>query len=122
LGAMVAGALVYRDNPKIESVLSVMLFPLVTRAFGLIAAMFGVMVVRTDDREDPRSALGRGLYVTALLHAVAFAGAAKWLLGPHWLRLFTCGIDGVIAGVAFLHVVQYYTEHRYRPVREVAEA
>ena len=122
LGAMVAGALVYRDNPKLESVLPIMLFPLVTRAFGLIAAMFGVMVVRTDDREDPKSALARGLYVTALLHAVAFAGAAKWLLGAHWLRFFGCGVIGVGAGVGFLHLVQYYTEHRHRPVREVSEA
>ncbi len=122
LGAMLAGALVYRDNPHVESVLSVMLFPLVTRAFGVIAAMFGVMVVRTDDREDPRSALARGLYVTAVLHAVAFAGAAKWLLGAHWLHFLACGVIGVAAGVGFLHVVQYYTEHRYRPVREVAEA
>jgi K(+)-stimulated pyrophosphate-energized sodium pump len=122
LGAMLAGALVYRDNARIESVLSIMLFPLVTRAFGVVAAMFGVMVVRTDDREDPRSALGRGLYVTALLHAVAFAGAAKWLLGGHWLHLLACGVIGILAAVAFLNVTQFYTEHRYRPVRELAEA
>ncbi len=121
LGAMLAGALVYRDNPRLESVLSVMLFPLVTRAFGLVAAMFGVMVVRTDDREDPRSALARGLYVTAVLHAVGFAGAAKWLLGGHWLHFLACGALGIGAGVGLLHVTQYFTEHRYRPVRELAE-
>ncbi len=121
LGAMLAGALLYRDNARLTSVLSVMLFPLVTRAFGLVAAMFGVMVVRTDDREDPRSALARGLYVTAVLHAVGFAGAAKWLLGAHWLHFLACGGLGIAAGVGFLHVTQYYTEHRYRPVRELAE-
>jgi K(+)-stimulated pyrophosphate-energized sodium pump len=122
LGAMIVGAIVYRDDPRLESVLSLMLFPVVTRAFGILAAMFGVMVVRTDDREDPRSALGRGLYVTALLHAVGFAGAAKWLLGNHWMHLLACGMLGVLAGVAFLPITQYYTEHRYRPVRELAEA
>jgi K(+)-stimulated pyrophosphate-energized sodium pump len=121
LGAMLAGALLYRDNARLTSVLSVMLFPLVTRAFGVVAAMFGVMVVRTDDREDPRSALARGLYVTALLHAVGFAGAAKWLLGASWLHFLACGVLGIGATVAFLHVTEYYTEHRYRPVRELAE-
>src|SRR4051812_5316728 len=95
LGAMLAGALIWRDNPRVESVLSIMLFPLVTRAFGVIAAIFGVMVVRTDDREDPRSALARGLWVTAVLHAVGFAGAAKWLLGAHWVRFLACGAIGV---------------------------
>jgi K(+)-stimulated pyrophosphate-energized sodium pump len=122
LGAMFVGALLYRDNGRVESVLGVMLFPLVTRAFGIVAAMFGVMVVRTDDREDPRSALGRGLYVTAVLDAVGFAGAAKWLLGAHFLAFLACGALGIAAAVGFLHLTQYYTDHRYRPVRELAEA
>ncbi len=121
LGAMLAGALLYRDNPKLTSVLAVMLFPAVTRAFGVLATMFGVMVVRTDDREDPRSALTRGLYVTAVLHAVGFAGAAKWLLGPYWLHFFLCGLLGGATGLGTLHLAQYYTEHRYRPVRELSE-
>ena len=122
LGAMILGAIVYRDDPRLESVLSLMLFPLVTRAFGVLSAVFGVMVVRTDDREDPRSALARGLYVTALLHAVGFAGAAKWLLGVHWVHFLACGVLGVGVGVALLPITQFYTEHRYRPVRELAEA
>jgi K(+)-stimulated pyrophosphate-energized sodium pump len=122
LGAMMLGAIVYRDDPRLSSVLSLMLFPLITRAFGLLAAMFGVMVVRTDDREDPHRALGRGLYVTAVLHAVGFAGAAKWLLGGHWLHFLACGVIGMAAGLGFLGVAQYYTEHRSRPVRELSEA
>lgn len=122
LGAMMLGAIVFRDDHRLPSVLSLMLFPLVTRAFGVLAAMFGVMVVRTDDREDPRSALARGLYVTAVLHAVGFAGAAKWLLGGRWLHFFACGVIGVALGVALLAITQYYTEHRHRPVRDLAEA
>jgi K(+)-stimulated pyrophosphate-energized sodium pump len=122
LGAMIVGGALYRDNPSLKSALSILLFPLVTFAFGLVAAMFGVMVVRTDDREDPKSALVRGFYVTAVLHAVSLAGAAKWLLGAHWLTFFGAGAAGVAAGVAFLLLTQYYTEQRHRPVRELAEA
>jgi K(+)-stimulated pyrophosphate-energized sodium pump len=122
LGAMVLGAALFRANDALPSALALMLFPLVTRAFGLIAAAFGVMVVRTDDREDPMHALSRGLYVAALLHAVSLAGAAKWLLGRYWLDYLGCGGIGIAAGVAFLPITQYYTEHRYRPVRELAEA
>ncbi len=122
LGAMMLGAIVYRDNPRMQSVLGIMLFPLVTRAFGVIGAVFGVMVVRTDDREDPKSALTRGLYVTAVLHAFGFAGAAKWLLGAHWVHFLACGALGAAAAVGLLHLTSYYTEHRYRPVREIAEA
>ena len=99
-----------------------MLFPLVTRAFGVIGAIFGVMVVRTDDREDPKSALTRGLYVTAVLHAFGFAGAAKWLLGAHWVHFLACGALGAAAAVGLLHLTSYYAGRRYRPVRELAEA
>ncbi|MFO0756186.1 MAG: sodium/proton-translocating pyrophosphatase [Byssovorax sp.] len=122
LGAMMAGALLYRENLALPSALSVMLFPLVTRAFGLLAAMFGVMVVRTDDRELPLNALGRGLYVTALLHLVAVAGAAKWLLGAHWIAFLGCAATGVAAALLTFFLVQYYTDARHAPVRELAEA
>ena len=122
LAAMLIGGIAYRDNPRLPSVLALLLFPLVTRAFGVVAAMFGVMVVRTDDREDPRSALSRGLYVTWLLHAVGFAGASKWLLGSSWLLFFVCGVIGMAAGGGMLLISQYYTEPHFRPVRELAEA
>lgn len=122
LGAMLAGAMLFRENKELSSALSIVLLPLVTRAFGAIAAMFGVMVVKTDDREDPFDALARGLYVTAVLHVVGIAGATKWLLGKHWMHFFACGAIGIATSVAFLHVTQYFTDQRYRPVRELAEA
>ncbi|WP_437839770.1 sodium-translocating pyrophosphatase [Sorangium sp. So ce1153] len=121
-GAMVVGAMLFRNNAGLPSALAVVLFPLVSRAFGLIATLFGVMVVKTDDREDAFNALVRGLYVTAILHAVGIAGAAKWLLGAHWFVFFACGVIGIVTGVCVLHVTQYYTEQRHRPVRELAEA
>ncbi|WP_437626416.1 sodium-translocating pyrophosphatase [Sorangium sp. So ce1151] len=121
-GAMVVGAMLFRNNAGLPSALAVVLFPLVSRAFGLIATLFGVMVVKTDDREDAFNALVRGLYVTAILHAVGIAGAAKWLLGAHWVVFFACGVIGIATGVCVLHVTQYYTEQRHRPVRELAEA
>lgn len=122
MGAMVVGAMLFRSNEGLPSALAVVLFPLVTRAFGVIATLFGVMVVRTDDREDTFNALVRGLYVAGTLHAVGVAGAAKWLLGAHWVIFFGCAGIGIASGIAFLHLTQYYTEQRYRPVREVAEA
>jgi K(+)-stimulated pyrophosphate-energized sodium pump len=122
LGAMLAGSLLYRQNHAIHSALSVMLFPLVTRAFGLVAGMFGVMVVRTDDREVPQAAFARGLYVTAVLHGVGVAGASKWLLGAHWVRFLGCAGIGIAAGIAFFHAAQYSTDAARRPTRELAEA
>lgn len=122
LGAMMLAAALFRNNDGITSCVSIMLFPLVTRALGVMAAIFGVMVVRTDDREDPMNAIARGLYVTALLFGVGTAGVSKWLLGPHWLPFFGAAVIGILAGLLLLFVLQYYTEYRHRPVREIAEA
>lgn len=122
LGAMLMGAALFRDNSAVMSSLGVVLFPLVARAFGLLASAFGVMVVRTDDREDPLHALTRGLYVTTVLHAFSLMGLSKWLLGPSWWLFFGASIVGAIATIVLLFVAQYFTEHRYSPVRELAEA
>ncbi|MFO0589521.1 MAG: sodium/proton-translocating pyrophosphatase [Polyangiaceae bacterium] len=122
LGAMLMGAMLFRDNQTVVSAVGVVLFPLVARAFGLLASAFGVMVVRTDEREEPLHALARGLYVTTVLHAVSLMGLSKWLLGSSWWLFFGASIVGAIAAIVLLFIAQYFTEHRYGPVRELAEA
>ncbi len=105
----------------------VILFPLVARAFGLIASIVGVFVVRTAEDADPMDALNRGYYVTAALATLGFAVASYFLLGnpaypSAWINYFFCGVVGVVASVLFVFITQYYTEYKYRPVREIAEA
>jgi K(+)-stimulated pyrophosphate-energized sodium pump len=97
------------------------LFPLVARAFGLIAAIVGVMAVRAREDEDPMQALNRGYYVTSALAIVGFYFAVRWLLGNN-LWFFAAGVIGILTAIAFVFITQYYTEYRYRPVRDIAEA
>jgi K(+)-stimulated pyrophosphate-energized sodium pump len=126
IGAMILAAGLYAENTvKLQglSLLGVLLFPLVARAFGIIASAVGVMVVRTDEKEDPMHALNRGFYVTAILVVVGFFIAARWLLGgEYYFNFFLCGLIGVLTSVAFVYITQYYTEYRYRPVKTIAEA
>lgn len=98
------------------------LFPLVARAFGLIASIVGVLSVKIKGEEDPMKALNRGFYVTALIAAVGFLITTKWLLTSHWLWFFVCGVIGLLTSMAFLYITQYYTESRFRPVRSIAES
>jgi len=128
IGAMVLAAALYRANTTVFeaqglTLLGVLLFPLVARAFGIIASAVGIMVVRTNEKEDPMSALNRGYYVAATLAMIGFFIASRWLLGPEfYFNFFLCGVVGVLTSVAFVYITQYYTEYRYRPVKFIAES
>jgi K(+)-stimulated pyrophosphate-energized sodium pump len=132
IGAMILGATLAAASQRANmgfaaGVLGVMLFPLVARAFGLIASIVGILVVRTREDQDPMQALNRGYYVAAALAIAGFFIATRWLLANEaapdaWWKYFICGMIGVLTSIAFVYITQYYTEYRYRPVREIADA
>ncbi len=132
IGAMILGATLAAASERAgmgfaAGVVGVMLFPLVARAFGLLASIVGIFFVHTREDRDPMEALNRGYYVAATLAIAGFFVATRWLLynpsAPEaWWKFFICGIIGVLTSVAFVYITQYYTEYRYRPVREIAEA
>ncbi|HML95105.1 MAG TPA: sodium-translocating pyrophosphatase [Thermodesulfobacteriota bacterium] len=117
IGAMILGVALF-PHFGIKGIL----FPLVARAFGLIASMVGIgMVKLKSETEDPMGALNRGYYVTSLLAAVGFYIATYFLLdNNHWL--FAAGVIGIATSIAFVFITQYYTEYKYRPVKFIAEA
>jgi K(+)-stimulated pyrophosphate-energized sodium pump len=128
IGAMILAAGLYRANASVFeaqglSLLGVLLFPLVARAFGIIASAIGIMAVKTNDKEDPMHALNRGYVVASILAMIGFYAAARWLLGgEYYLNFFFCGIIGVLTALAFVAITIYYTDYRYRPVKTIAEA
>ncbi len=132
IGAMILGATVALNAgkagiPMAAGAVGVMMFPLVARAFGIIASIIGILVVKVREGEDPMRALNRGYGVAVVLAMIAFGAVSRWLLYspavPNaWLNFFACGIIGVLTSVAIVYITQYYTEYRYRPVKTIAEA
>ncbi len=134
IGAMILGASLAASAERMglafsAGVVGVMMFPLVARAFGIIASIVGIVWVRMDKEEkmDPMEALNRGYYVAVVLAMIAFGGTSYWLLdspaAPNaWWHFFLCGILGVLTSVAFVYITQYYTEYKYSPVKRIAEA
>ncbi|MBI3293065.1 MAG: sodium-translocating pyrophosphatase [Elusimicrobia bacterium] len=121
IGAMILGVALY----PYFGIRGVM-FPLVARAFGLLASMVGVMVVRGQrsvdgEERDPMTALNQGFYVTSLLAAMGLYVATRWLLGNN-LWLFAAGLIGLITSWLFLYITLYYTDHRFRPVLSIVKA
>ncbi len=115
IGAMILGAALF---PYFG--LSGILFPLVLRAFGLIASIIGVFSVRAKENESPMAALNRGYYVTLVLATIAFLFTTKYMLGNMWF--FGAGFIGILTSLAFVYITQYYTEARFRPVSSITSA
>jgi K(+)-stimulated pyrophosphate-energized sodium pump len=125
VGAMILGIALY---PVFG--MGGIVFPLLARAFGLIATIVGVFTVRCREDEDPMHALNRGYLATTVLAMAGFAAAVFLLLRPvagagvevHQGYLLGAGVIGILTAYAFVWITQYYTEYRYRPVRSIAEA
>jgi K(+)-stimulated pyrophosphate-energized sodium pump len=135
IGAMILGVAVYSiavaagwPNPE-----AWIFFPLVVRAFGLLATIVAIFFVRGKETEDPMNMLNRGYWVTTLLSVVGLAivtssmmntgGGTGLVAGlPTWTYFFAAGVVGLATSVAFVYITQFYTAGSFRPVREIAEA
>ncbi len=126
IGAMILGVVLF---PYFG--LGGILFPLIARAFGLLATIVGVLSVRAREDEAPMSALNRGYAITTLFAAGLFGFAAWSTLEPRvptatgeltWVYFWMCGITGMVTSLLFVFITQYYTEARYRPVKSIAES
>jgi K(+)-stimulated pyrophosphate-energized sodium pump len=117
IGAMIIGVALF-PTFGIQGIM----FPLVARALGLIASIIGIMTVRGAEDEDPMAALNRGYFVATGLATVGFFLATWQMFGVYWFWFFLAGSTGIITSLLFVYITEYYTEHRYRPVRSIAES
>jgi K(+)-stimulated pyrophosphate-energized sodium pump len=116
IGAMILGVFAYLATKNIAWIL----FPLSVRGFGMIASMIGLLCVRAKENENAMTALNRGYFIAIALSVVGLAVTVHYMLGNWWL--FGAGVVGIVASIVIIFVTQYYTEWRYRPVRDIAEA
>jgi K(+)-stimulated pyrophosphate-energized sodium pump len=116
IGAMILGIVAYMATHNVAWIL----FPLVVRAFGLFASMIGISIVRAKENENAMNALNRGYFIAIALSIIGMAVTIYFMLGNWWL--FGAGVVGILTSVAIIYVTQYYTESRYKPVKEIAEA
>jgi K(+)-stimulated pyrophosphate-energized sodium pump len=117
IGAMILGVAAF-GLPGI-------MFPLILRSIGLIAAIIGVYTVKAKGDELPMKAMIRGFWVTTVLTTIALYVTSHLLLaGPNnsanWF--FLAGLAGVLTSVAFVYITDYYTGKQHRPVRAIADA
>lgn len=122
IGAMILGVALYAvtKNPVW------IFFPLIIRSFGLIISIIGVVSttslpgIKYKEGEEPTNALYRGFGVAIVLCAIVLAAVTYQLLGSWWFVM--AGFIGLLNSVAFVIITMYYTEGRFRPVRDIVQA
>ena len=134
IGAMILGVAVFRIAqtagwPHPEAWI---FFPLVVRAFGLLATIVAIFFVRGSEDEDPMNMLNRGYWVTTILSVGGLALTTSIMMNTPgttgangiapWIWFFGAGLVGLATSVAFVYITQYYTAGAWRPVKEIAEA
>ena len=124
IGAMILGVAIFTVTKRVEWIM----FPLVLRSFGIIAAMVGLISVPMFAKDEaktmrnPMGALNGGYYIVSILCVVGLYIATSQMLGAQWMSFFFCGIVGILCGIAFVYITQYYTAGSWRPVQEIANA
>jgi K(+)-stimulated pyrophosphate-energized sodium pump len=122
IGAMILGVAIYTVTQDIAWIM----FPLVLRSFGVFATIAGLTVVpfftRDDGQQNPMTPLNYGYYVVSVLSVIGLGITTAVLLGDSWYWFFFCGIVGILTGIAFVYITQYYTAGTWRPVKEIADA
>ena len=104
------------------------LFPLVARAVGIFASIIGIFTVRVkNDDELPMKALTRGYLITSGLVAIGLFFVTKFMLSGtageiKFIYFYLAAMVGLAMSIIFVYLTQYYTESRFRPVRDIAKA
>ena len=140
IGAMILGVALYVATKNVGWIL----FPLVVRAFGLIASAIGLLYIRPSVVTEPDKAAGKdpgeiamnqlniGYFITCGVSIIGvFLGSYLLLNGggitasggvAPWVWFGLSGTVGILLSIAFVYITQYYTAGTWRPVREIAAA
>jgi K(+)-stimulated pyrophosphate-energized sodium pump len=119
VASLILGAAAFAGS-EVGAIAGVM-FPLFVRAVGVITSIIGILAVtpRSEDEHGMR-AINRGFFISAAISAAAvfvISGIYMKDVRPAVAVLF-----GLILASIIQILTQYFTDTKYKPVREIAEA
>jgi K(+)-stimulated pyrophosphate-energized sodium pump len=123
--ALVIGAMAFAAQPQ------ALLFPILISAVGIPVALVASWFARTDDESMIEVALKRSIVICTILMAVVLYFLTRAALPETFtigsatysnLSVYYCVLGGLVAGILIGLVTEFYTSHRFAPVRAVALA
>jgi K(+)-stimulated pyrophosphate-energized sodium pump len=119
IASLILGAAAYAGSPK-GAIIGVM-FPLFVRAVGVITSIVGILAVAPrSEEEHGMRAINRGFFVSA-----AISAAAAFVIAGVYMDTYKPAV-AVLIGLVLASVIQkmtqYFTDTKYKPVQEIAEA
>jgi K(+)-stimulated pyrophosphate-energized sodium pump len=117
IAVMILGAILSVPNDT-----TLLTYPLVIGAAGIIGAIVGSFYVRKSIRSNPLRALNVTLLIAAAVAIVLDFVFGSLLFSGSSLAnyLFASAVVGVIVVVAIENVANYFTSYSYAPVKEIA--
>lgn len=131
--ALVIGAAAFAYVGDKDMRAAALLFPLMVSAVGIVASLISMFFVRPQVEERVENALKMALIISTFL-MLGIMYPVTMAMVPRTFALDATGAQytnfgvfvslaaGLIAGLAIGLITEFYTSHRYRPVRQVADA
>jgi len=119
VASLILGAAAFSQS-DLGAIVGVM-FPLFVRAVGVITSIVGILAVAPrSETEHGMKAINRGFFLSAALSAVAVLAISLVYL-EDW-RPAGAVIIGLVLASVIQRLTQYFTDTKYKPVREIAES
>jgi len=119
VASLILGAAAYAGS-EVGAIAGVM-FPLFVRAVGVITSIIGILVVSPrSETEHGMKAINRGFFISAFISAVVVFGISGAYMDD--FRPAVAVLIGLILASVIQVLTQYFTDTKYRPVQEIAEA
>ncbi len=112
------------------AVLAMVVYPLIIRAVGVVAAIIGIYFVRgTDDMDmNPMQPINVGFFVSAGLATIGFFVVSYYVFtqvkipGYDWWRFAAANLMGILLALVIDKMTEHFTAIDKKPVTECAKA
>lgn len=119
-------AVILLGNTVLPGYENAILYPLVIGGASILTTIIGTWFVRLGKKKNIMGALYKSLITTGVLSAISFYPITMQLMADNGkfdtMNLFYASLIGLVVTAAIVVITEYYTDKKYAPVRQIAEA